>query len=201
MSGRWRWIGIGLTVATTFILIWVLLQSPAPEPGRPAVLLRRTATRAPAVRPSPGPQSGQIPAVEVERTTMSTVDAQGRRQWEIHADAVVVDGAANTATLTGVRGTYFQRGEAAISFSAPRGTFNVATRAVALAGGVKARAVSGRTVQADVVEWFPKTQQITATGAVVLRQKGLIVRADRLTADVALRRASLQGNIRVTVEE
>lgn len=200
MSTSGRWIGISLIIAVISLAIWALLRTPVPAPGQQGAPTRPAA--APAPRPTPVPRAGAIPPVEVERTTISTVDPQGRRQWEIRAAAVVVDSASNTAVLTAVQGTYFQEGVAAITFSAPRGTFYVDTRNMALAGGVRARAAaSGRSIEADAVQWFPKTAQIEATGDVVLRQKGMTVRADRLTADVALRRTHLVGNIRVTVAE
>lgn len=199
MSTSGRWIGISLIIAVISLAIWALLRTPVPAPGRQGAPTRPAA--APAPRPTPAPRAGAIPPVEVERTTISTVDPQGRRQFEIRAAAVVVDSASNTAVLTAVQGTYFQEGVAAITFSAPRGTFYIGTRNMALAGGVRARAASGRSIEADGVQWFPKTAQIEATGDVVLRQKGMTVRADRLTADVALRRTHLVGNIRVTVAE
>ncbi len=201
MAGRWRVIGLGLIVAGIAAVVGLYLTNTAMEPARQVAAPVATATPAPAPVPAPSPRAGQLPAVEVEKTTVTTVDAQGKRQWELRADEVVVDGPANTAVLTRVQGTYYQRGQPTVTFSAPRGTFNIQTRIVVLSGGVRARATSGRAVEADNVEWSPKSQQIVATGAVVLRQKGLTLRGDRLTADTSLRRANLVGNIRVVVEE
>jgi lipopolysaccharide assembly outer membrane protein LptD (OstA) len=56
-------------------------------------------------------------------------------------------------------------------------------------------------LEANEVTWFPKTQQIEASGDVVLHQEDMTVRADRLTADIGLRRTKLDGNVRVTVAE
>lgn len=201
MAGRWRVIGLGLIVAGIAAVLGLYLTNTATEPeGRGAAPVA-TATPAPAPVPAPSPRAGQIPAVEVEKTTVTTVDAQGKRQWELRADEVVVDGTSNTAVLTRVQGTYYQRGQPAVTFSAARGTFNIQTRIVVLSGTVRARATSGRAVEADTVEWSPKNQQVVATGGVVFRQKGLTLRADRLTADTSLRRANLVGNIRAVVEE
>lgn len=201
MGGRWRVIGFGLLFAGIVALIGVYrtktASEPEPQGAAPAPAVSATPTPAPA----PSPRAGQFPRVEVERTTVTTVDTQGRRQWELRADEVVVDGVSNTAVLTKVQGTYFQRGKPEISFSAARGTFNANTRVVVLTGGVRARAASGRAMEADSVEWIPKTQQVIATGGVVFRQKGLTLRADRLTADTSLRHANLVGNIRVVVQE
>jgi len=139
--------------------------------------------------------------VQVEHTAISTIDEGGRRQWDIRAEMVNVDGAGGTAALTTVEGTYFQAGEPLVAFDAPRGTFYIASRNVTLTGGVHARTTTGKTLDADDVKWFPKTKQIEATGAVVLRQKGLTVWADRLVADVALERYKLSGNVRVQASE
>ncbi|MBM3470591.1 MAG: LPS export ABC transporter periplasmic protein LptC [Armatimonadetes bacterium] len=199
MSRGGRWILIGLGIAVVPLIIWALLQAPEPAPGRSGSALGPAAS--PTARPSPAPRAGHLPPIQIEGTAISTVDAAGRRQWDIRAESVTVDGASSTATLAAVEGTYFQAGEPAVVFSAPRGTFYVATRNVTLSGRVRARATAGQTLEADVVRWFPKTQQIEASGSVTLRQSGMIVQGDHLVADVSLQRTRMSGNIRVTVEQ
>ena len=199
MSGRGRWIGIVLGVALALLAVWALLRSPVP--GRPGTTLRPAAAVATPVPATPSPRAGRIPPVEADRPTITTLDREGRRQWELHAESAEANSASGTVVLTNVEGTYFQKGEPAIRFLAPRGTFFVATRNVTLEGRVRARAASGRTLEADVVKWFPRTQQVEASGHVMLRQKEMTVFADHLMADVALQRTRLQGNIRVTVTE
>lgn len=200
MSRSGRWMAIGLGIAVVPLVIWALLQAPAPAPGRSSAPQVAPAA-SPTPRPMPSPRSGRVPPIEVDGSAISTVDAAGRRQWEIRAESVAVDSATGTATLTVVEGTYFQAGSLAIVFSAPRGVFHVATRIVTLSGGVRARATSGHTLEADAVQWFPKIQQIEATGRVILRQAGVTVQGDRLVADVALQRTRMSGNIRVTVAQ
>lgn len=199
MSGR-RWLPMGLllVVVAVPVVIWALLQAPetmrrgggAPKAG-PSV----------GARPSPIPTPARIPPVRVEGTAISTVDASGRQQWDLRADAVAVDGVAGRVSLTAVVGTFFEAGVPSVTFSAPRGTFFIASRAVALEGGVRARAVSGRTLEAQRAKWTPGLRQIEATGNVVLRQGGMVMRADRLLSDTSLQHARLHGNIRVTVAE
>jgi LPS export ABC transporter protein LptC len=139
--------------------------------------------------------------VEVEHTAISTVDAAGRRQWDINADTVSVDGVKGVAHLMVVRGTYFQAGKPSVTFTAPTGIFYLGSRNITLSGRVHARTTTGRTLEADQVDWFPKINQIEATGSVVLRQKGLTAYADRLVADVVLQKTNLSGHIRVVTEE
>ncbi|MDR7485856.1 MAG: LPS export ABC transporter periplasmic protein LptC [Armatimonadota bacterium] len=198
MAGGRRWIWIGLIMALVPLGLWVLLGSPGPVPSRPGAGAGPGGGPAP---PAPQATPAPIPPVQVERSAISTVDPQGRRQWEIRAATISVDGVAGTAQLTAVEGAFFQAGAMAVTFTAPRGTFYIATRNVTLAGGVFARSATGRTLEADVVRWYPRIRQVEATGSVVLRQQGIVVRADHLTADVALQRTKLDGNIRVEVAE
>ena len=199
MAGGRRWIGGGLVVVAALVLIvWALLQTPAP--------LRRGVTGAqPAAteRPHPpaSPTPGRLPPVRVEGTAIITVDPQGRPQWDIRADTVAVHDDARTVAMTAVEGTFFEAGEPSVSFVAPRGAFYIASRNVTLEGGAHARAAGGRALSADTVTWILKARQIEAKGNVVFRQERMVVRADRLLADTALRNATLSGNIRVTVAE
>ena len=197
MSGRGRRVLGGALAAAILFVLWVLLRGPTGEPQATPVLRRTAATP----QPTPTSRGGQIPAVEAEQTTITTADDKGRKQWEIHADVVVVDSSSNTAQLTKVRGIYFQKGEPVVTFTAPRGVFDIQTRNVALVDGVHAAATSGRTIDARQVTWHMKTHMIKAVGAVVLRQKGLTVRADRVTTDLKLTNAKLEGNVRVDVVE
>ena len=197
MSRRGPWVLVGALAAASLFILWVLLRGPTGEPQAAPVLRRTAATP----QPTPTARGGQIPPVEAEQTTITTADDKGRKQWEIHADVVVIDSASNTAQLTKVRGIYFQKGELAVTFTAPRGVFYIQTRNVALVDGVHAAATSGRTIDARQVTWRMKTQLIEAVGAVVLRQKGLTVRADRMTTDLKLTNAKLEGNVRVDVVE
>lgn len=191
-----RWIIIGLVVIVVPVIIWALLQTPTPGRGggEPAVVV--TPPPEPTSTPTPA-----IPPVRVSGTAITTADPSGRPQWDLRAASVVVDGTSGTVALTTVAGVFFEAGEPSVEFTAPRGTFFIASRNVALEGGVRARATNGRTLQADAVRWIPGNRQIEASGNVVLHQEKLIVRADRLTSDTALQHSRLRGNIRVTVVE
>lgn len=196
MAGSGRRIGVGLAVGAGLLVVLALLRSPARAPAPPAV--RATPT------PTPGaaaPPPTAIPPASIQGSTIASVDDKGRRQWELRAASVLVDSQAGTAALSAVVGTYFKEGRPAITFEAPRGTFFIATHVVTLSGRVRARAVSGPALEADLVRWLPRTQQLEATGAVVLHQRGMTIHADRLRADVALQRTRLEGKIRVTVDQ
>ncbi|MDR7419942.1 MAG: LPS export ABC transporter periplasmic protein LptC [Armatimonadota bacterium] len=193
-----RWFLILIVVIAVPVVVWALLQTPA-APGR------RGEEPAPTPTPSPQPTPRRtpvgIPPVRVEGSAISTVDPQGRQQWDLRAETVAVDSAAGTVSLVTVIGVFFEAGEPSVEFTAPRGTFFIASRNVVLRGGVRARAANGRSLEADTVKWVPGNRQIEASGRVVLRQSGMIVRSDRLVSDTSLERTRLTGNIRVTVSE
>ena len=203
MARSGRWIGVALAVVAVTLVVWALLRNPNTVPRQGATAPGPRVAQTPGQRPaaSPTPRGGVVPPTVIKETTISSVDERGRPQWELHATSVVVDSAAGTVTLTGVTGTYFKEGKPAISFTAPRGTFFIVTRNVALSERVQARSVSGHRLEADLMRWIHKAQQIEASGAIVLHQRGLTIHADRLTADAALQRTRLEGRIRVTVAE
>jgi LPS export ABC transporter protein LptC len=193
-----RWFLILVVVAVVPVVIWALLQAPSPQPrggAEPAPV----PTAAP--RPTPRRTPPGIPPVRVEGSAISTVDTQGRQQWDLRAETVAVDSAAGTVALTTVTGVFFEAGEPSVEFSAPRGTFFIGSRNVTLEGGARARAANGRTLEADVVRWIPRTRQLEASGNVVLRQGGITTRADRVVSDTALQHARFTGNVRVTISE
>lgn len=198
MPRAWWWLVGAAAVALVGVVIYALLQSPLPAPPSAEVSPSPGATPTPRPTATPAPR---VPSVRVDRTTISTVDPRGQRQWDIRADSVAVDGDANRVSLSAVDGAFYERGAVAVEFTAPEGTFDIATRNLTLAGGVAARTTTGRTLTAEVVRWVPREQRLEATGNVVLRQGQLVVRADRLVSDTALQRPRASGNVRVTATE
>lgn len=202
-SRRRIWIGLGAVLVLALVLILLKAPAPAPEPPLATPGAGTSPARPGTLPGQPFPQAASpgIPPIRVDRTAISTVDQEGRPQWDIRAEAVAVDGNTGTAAMTRIEGVYYQAGEPSVTFAAPRGTFHLATRTVTLSGGVRAQAASGRLLEAQTVQWSPRTWEIVASGGVVLRQEGMALRADRLVADVTLQRTRLSGNVRVTIAE
>jgi LPS export ABC transporter protein LptC len=199
MSGLRRWLGVGLGAAAVLFAGWALLRNPAPAPT--ATPPRAAQTPGASASPTPTPKRAKLPPVQVEGTAIATVDAAGRPQWEMRAQSVALDGNAGIATLTDVTGTYYAAGERSATIKAARGVLTIATRNVVLSGGVHAESVTGRTLDAQTVKWSPKAQEVEAIGGVVLRQRGMTVRADRMISDLSFQRTRLSGNIKVTMHE
>jgi len=196
---------VGLAVLVLVGLWYLLRGSPsARAPGGTATPPPAASTPAPSPSPpaTPRPVGGpDLPLVSVEGSRIRGADPSGRVQWELRAESLQVDADQDEVRLTGVEGTFLERGSPAVTFTAPRARFDVKTRDITLSGGVRARAGGSRSVDAREIRYVASRRLFIATGGVRLVQERMIVRADRLESDVALRRTRLTGHITVTIRE
>ncbi len=191
-------------IAAAAVLVagfWVVLRGdPAsrrpPDAPTPTVSPAGTATPA-AAAPTPS----ALPPIAVEEGRIRGADPTGRVQWELRAASIQVDADREEVRLVGVEGAFLEKGKPAVTFTAPRALFAMRTRDITLTGGVRARAGDGRSVEAEEVRYLAARRLLIATGRVRLMQERMVVRADRLESDVALRRTRLAGHITVTIRE
>ena len=162
-----------------------------------------TATAPPQAQPAPGPAPAapDQPFLNIEGTQLSGADAQGRRLWDLKATSLQVDRTKNIVTMNDVSGQLFENERPALAFRAPKATFFAASRDVQLSGGVFGRTPDGRTLRAPVVRWDHRNAVFIASGGVIVTQRGMSIRADRLTSDAAMRRPRFSGNISVQVTQ
>lgn len=157
----------------------------------------------PQAQPAPGPAPAEPdqPFLNVEGTQLSGADAQGRRLWDLKATSLQVDRTKNIVTMNDVSGQLFENERPALAFRAPKATFFAASRDVQLSGGVFGRTPDGRTLRAPVVRWDHRNAVFIASGGVIVTQRGMSIRADRLTSDAAMRHPRFSGNISVQVTQ
>ena len=186
--------------------VWVLMRGgpPAVRGPRgtppPSPIVSRPATSTPAAI-SRATSAPALPPITVEESRIRGADPSGQVQWELRALSLQVDADREEVRLTGVEGTFLEKGKPAVTFTAPRALFAMQTRDITLSGGVRARAGAGRSVEAQEVRYLAARRVLVASGGVRLTQERMIVRADRLESDVALRRTRLIGHITVTIRE
>ncbi len=199
-------IGAGALAAALILAgLWYVGRGDpsAPARQRPAAPSPAgTAVPAPTLAAAPRPSGTPLlPAVTVEEGRIRGADPSGRVQWELRALTLQVDADRDEVRLTGVEGTFLEQGKPAVTFTAPLARFDMQTRNITLSGGVRARAGSGRSVDAQEIRYLASRRLLVATGGVRLTQERMVVRADRLESDVALRRTRLTGHITVTIRE
>lgn len=176
------------------VMVLVVLGAAAAAPSLPAA--------PPTAGPPPsagGPPT--VPPVRIDQGRISGAEPAARVQWELRAEALVVDAGRQQVRLERVEGKFYERGTLVITFAAPQGVFQMTARDVILSGGVRARATSGRLVEAERMQWSAARRLLIATGHVRLVQDRVTMRADRLESDIGLRKTRLMGNITVTVQE
>jgi LPS export ABC transporter protein LptC len=156
---------------------------------------------APAPDPVAGPGAPDQPFLNIEGTQLSGSDPRGRRLWDLKATTLQVDRTKNIVTMIDVSGQLFEDEKPALAFKAPRATFFAATKDVELTGGVIGRTPDGRTLRAPRVRWDARKGVVVASGGVTVTQPGMIIRADSLTSDAAMRRPTFRGNISVQVTQ
>lgn len=177
--------------------------SPAPPESASTLTAPSPSPASPTARTTPPPATGQptVPPVRIDQGRISGAEPAARVQWELRAEALVVDAGRQQVHLERVEGKFYERGTLLITFTAPRGVFRMVARDILLSGGVRARATSGRLVEAERMQWLAARRLLIATGHVRLVQDRVTMRADRLESDIGLRKTRLMGNITVTVRE
>lgn len=188
---------IGVAAAVIVAAV-VGLRRTTPSSTAPAPAPQAQPTPAP---PPPAPAEPDQPFLNIEGTQLSGSDPKGRRLWDLKATTLQVDRTKNIVTMINVSGQLFQNEKPALAFRAPKATFFAASKDVELSGGVFGRTPDGRTLQAPLVRWDARKAMFVASGGVTVTQPGMIIRADRLTSDAAMRRPTFSGNIRVQVTQ
>jgi len=182
---------VAVVVAVVAGVRWWMSTIPTP-PTRPA----------PAALAPQRPQAPEaaIPYVEVEGSRLAGVDPTGRKLWELQAKSVQIDRDTDTVTFIDVGGQFYEKGAPKFMFRAARGVLQIASRNVHLTGGVSGRA-DGRTLQAPQVRYDAARGQLIASGGVTLTDPKMIVFADTVVTDPALRQTTFTGNIKVKVTQ
>ncbi len=167
---------------------------------RPPSSVRPPEAPPPVSRP-PTPESPEAPFLHIEGTRLSSADPQGRKLLDLTARTLEVDRTRQRIALTTVSGALYAAGKPQLAFTAPRGVFAVASKAVELTGGVVARTPDGRTLRAARIRLDAGRRTLAASGGVTLTQPGMTIRADGLTTDAALEHTTFSGHIIMQVSE
>lgn len=170
------------------------------------ILTTVSASRARLVEPTPvsAQQLRRVVAAEavspsfvnIEGTRLVGADAAGRPQWELQATSLQMDQSRSTIALSNVTAWLYRAGDRYLQLRAPQAVYASGTKVVDLSGGVSGSAPDGRTFTADQVRWTGV--ELLASGRITLSQGGLTVRAERMTIDAGLDKATFEGHVAIT---
>jgi LPS export ABC transporter protein LptC len=181
----WRVVGaIGAITIVTIAFGW---QAPLIQPVPLSAQRLPRVAAAEEVSPS---------FVNIQGTRLVGADAAGRPQWELQAASLQMDQSRSTIALTSVTAWLYRAGDRYLQLRAPQAVYASGARIVDLSGGVSGSAPDGRTFTADRVRWTGA--ELVASGRIMLTQRGLTVRAERMSIDAGLDKATFEGHVAIT---
>jgi LPS export ABC transporter protein LptC len=176
-------------------------------PGARSLSARRgSAAAAPKHGPERGgkgtsqQRSGQRARIEMGEIIVA--EPQGKRLWKASAKVIEWDYDRQLAALRDVQCVFIDNDKPALEARAPVVTAYLKLRRVVLTGGVSARSVGTHTsLRADRLEWNVKDKEVYAVGNVKYVRGDFVITGSRLRADLALKRARLEGAVQMRAVE
>lgn len=154
------------------------------------------AFRMPETTAPPGaPEAQQQPMTYADNVLSEEKD--GKRLWELTADAIAIDPTSQNAELQNVRGTFYQESGKTVVVTAPAALYDTAAKTIALSGGATAIASDGARLEAQRMLWQSGPRQFSGEGQVRLRRASTVVMGDKIESDPGFRKFKVSGNARV----
>jgi len=171
-------------------------------PGAQSLRQRGASAAAAPRRSSQGAQETSPrragPRAQIEVGEIVVAEPQGKRLWKASARVIEWDYDRQLAGLRDVQCVFIENDKPTLEARAPVVTAYLKPRRVVLTGGVRARAVVTRTsLRADRLEWNVKDKEVYATGNVKYVRGDFVITGSRLRADLALKRARLEGAVQM----
>lgn len=166
----------------------------ASPPGSHAAASASAPPQAPTRRPS-----GGVAAGEIKLGNLVGTDAQGHMRWQIVADDMILQQAAQVVELRNVHATLFNEDGTHMLVSGDRGTYDTRTREITVDGAVHGVTSTGRELFADIVSYSPQSREVEGRGHVRVVEERVIMFADRMTSDLRLGQTRFFGNVHMTL--
>ncbi len=151
--------------------------------------------------PSSGdnPNQKQMGDITGENVTF-TVTEKEHKKWELRVKETVYYKDQSGANLTEISGEFYNdKGEAVVSFSAPKGTYIDENKAIELTDGVTFKSLdkNSSSLKAPSVTWSTHKDLVYAKGGVELNMGGYaLAHADRCEFSLDFSTVSLLGQAR-----
>jgi LPS export ABC transporter protein LptC len=134
--------------------------------------------------------------ISFEKTAM-VEEKNGKRLWELSAEAVNMDSKANKVYLTNVKGIFYSENGGSVNIIARKGVADTLTKEIFLEGEVTAVTNEGATFTAPNARWSGELRLFHANGGVKLTRGDTVMTGDTLDSDVDLEKVKIRGNAKV----
>lgn len=145
--------------------------------------------------PPDAPETQQQPMTYAGNVLSEEKD--GKKVWELTADAIAIDPSNQNAALENVRGTFYQEDGQSVAVTAPKAQYDTAAKTIALSGGAAAVSSDGARLEAETMLWQSGPRQFSGAGKVRLRRASTVITGDKIESDPGFRRFKVSGNARV----
>jgi len=114
-------------------------------------------------------------------------ERDGVKIWELTADHIDVDIQTQNATMTNLKGTFYEEDGRTVAVEAPQAAYDAGTKDIAITGGVKIATSDGAAVDCGELKWTseaPSSQKMMYS----LRANASKVRTDSTKSKLSARR-------------
>jgi len=151
----------------------------------------------------PENQSAAPPKVANRAVANSTLEESkdGKKSWELKITSLEYDDKKENAVMKGIDGKFYAEDGRIMTVTADEGTVNMTSKNIVLIKNPKGITSDGGTVVADKVTWLNKERLVLAEGHARITKGDVVATADKATMDVAIDKAKLESNAKVTKGE
>lgn len=211
MSQRWQVIGVILAVLMGATALGMEIQQrlahlPAPPTkARPVAPAPVTGEERKGLTPFPVPKGGMEVAAKNGKAPTMDGWMNGTKQYQLTAQRLVLTpGQRSTVaeTISGV-GVAGANGKPTIRFTAERAIMNTDTRDLEVQGHVRVESLDPKrhvVFETDGMRWLAREERLECSNPVQVEQEGVLLRARRMTADIRLKKLTLDQSIYLEAE-
>lgn len=125
-------------------------------------------------------------------------EQDGKKLWEISAEAINLDVVAKKVYLTNVKAVFYRDDGSSVNIIAHKGVADTASKEIVLEGEVTAvSSTDGASFAAPTVRWAGNIRWFFADGGVKITRDDTVMTGDKLDSDVDMQQMKIRGNAKM----
>lgn len=153
----------------------------------------------PLTNTEPAASGPSGPAALLTFTGTSYIEEEnGKRLWELTAEAIEADNANKRAYLHNIKGVFYQDNGGKIDLTAKEAVVCTDIKDIILEGDVKAvSSVDGAAFTAPKALWRGKDKRFQGSGGITLTKKDVVVTGEQIESDANMEKVVVKGKAKV----
>ncbi|MDU2063720.1 MAG: LPS export ABC transporter periplasmic protein LptC [Sporomusaceae bacterium] len=121
-------------------------------------------------------------------------EENGRRIWELTAEAIAVDPNTQNITLKKVQGAFYSADGKILKIVSQDGIYDSKTKNIVLSGDVKGTSSDGGEFTAPRSEWQDQTKKFYASGGIRVVKDDTVLTGDEMESETLLKTVKVTGH-------